>query len=185
VRLETLVNHGSRDASASGCRDESPGGGALARLKGAAAFLGTLALGTAAAAWWLCADDGAIGSWEWGPTAAVVVSTAQPGADGAPAVVVHQFQEVPAPQPLSPAARRVEAERACAAGIESFTAGRLVEAARQFSEAVELDPEFADGHYRLGLVCLRAGDVRRAREQQEALARLDPSLAGLLANLVP
>lgn len=76
-------------------------------------------------------------------------------------------------------------------GREAYESGRALLAFGRFEdaipfleEAVALDPEFAEAHYRLGVALIRAGNRDRAREQLRVLKPLDASLANLLANLV-
>ena len=80
---------------------------------------------------------------------------------------------------------RHNATRAYDAGLREMAMGRHEEAARQFERSIAIDPNFADGHYRLGLAWARVGEIEQARQEWDTLAGLDPSLANLLANLLP
>ena len=65
-----------------------------------------------------------------------------------------------------------------------LAAGRHREAIPHLESSIELDPTNSDAHYRLGLSYIRVGKLGLAREEQESLRRLDPSLANLLGNLI-
>ncbi len=69
-------------------------------------------------------------------------------------------------------------------GQSLLSVGRYAEAAEHFKEAIRLDPDYADAHYRLGLAYVRMGDKRSARRQRAKLEKLDTELANLLAHLV-
>ncbi len=58
------------------------------------------------------------------------------------------------------------------------------QAAVHFKEAIRIDPNFTDAHYRLGLAYVRIGDFRAARRQQAFLKQLHDDRANLLGHLV-
>jgi Flp pilus assembly protein TadD len=62
--------------------------------------------------------------------------------------------------------------------------GRYPMAVKHFGEAVRLDPEYAEAHYRLGLAYVQLGQYKAARRTRATLARLDADLANLLGNLI-
>jgi protein O-mannosyl-transferase len=57
--------------------------------------------------------------------------------------------------------------------------GDTAESVRYLRRAIEVKPDAPYPRYTLGLVALHAGDVATAREQHEALRKLDPALASL------
>jgi tetratricopeptide (TPR) repeat protein len=69
-------------------------------------------------------------------------------------------------------------------GKRLMSVGRYPEALPYLLEAVRLDPEFAEAHYRLGLTYVRLGDMKAARRERAKLEKLDVDLANLLAHLV-
>lgn len=69
-------------------------------------------------------------------------------------------------------------------GKNLMSMGRYPEALPHLLEAVRLDPEFAEAHYRLGLTYVRLGDMKAARRERAKLEKLDVDLANLLAHLV-
>jgi protein O-mannosyl-transferase len=58
--------------------------------------------------------------------------------------------------------------------------GDTAESVRTLRRAIELKPDATYPRYTLGLVSLHEGDVATAREQHDALRKLDPALASLL-----
>ncbi len=70
-------------------------------------------------------------------------------------------------------------------GRELQAMGRHAEALPHLVEAVKLDPQFAEAHYRLGLAYVHTGDMRKAAKEVETLAKLDADQAALLESLIP
>jgi tetratricopeptide (TPR) repeat protein len=66
-------------------------------------------------------------------------------------------------------------------GTEAMRAGRLDEAAQDFSQATKLAPSFAEGHFNLGLVRLQQGQLDQAVSSFTQSLALKPKLRG--ANL--
>ncbi len=62
--------------------------------------------------------------------------------------------------------------------------GNHKQAAVHFKEAIRINPNFADAHYRLGLAYVRIGDFTAARRQQAFLKQLNDDRANLLGHLV-
>ncbi len=62
--------------------------------------------------------------------------------------------------------------------------GKHKQAAVHFEEAIRIDPNFTDAHYRLGLAYVRIGNFRAARRQQAFLKQLHDDRANLLGHLV-
>ncbi len=62
--------------------------------------------------------------------------------------------------------------------------GNHKQAAVHFKEAIRLDPNFTDAHYRLGLTYVRIGNFTAARRQQAFLKQLHDDRANLLGHLV-
>ena len=69
-------------------------------------------------------------------------------------------------------------------GKSLVSMGRYEEALPHLMEAIRLDPDFAEAHYRLGLAHVRLGNMRAARRERAKLEKLDTELANLLAHLV-
>lgn len=69
-------------------------------------------------------------------------------------------------------------------GLRMAVIGRHAEAVPHLARAVELDPEFAEARYRLGIAYVMTGDRAAARTEKAALDEIDPNLANLLANLI-
>ncbi len=69
-------------------------------------------------------------------------------------------------------------------GQTALAMGKHMEAVRHFSEAIQLDPEYAEAHYRLGLAYVQAGDMLAARRERAKLQTLDPDRAKLLKHLI-
>ena len=70
------------------------------------------------------------------------------------------------------------------AGRSYMAMGRYGQAVPFLAEAVRLDPDFADGHYRLGLAYVQTGDLDAARSEVDVLEKIDPNLANLLGHLI-
>ena len=75
--------------------------------------------------------------------------------------------------------------------LDEYRSGKLAmglgnhkQAAVHFKEAIRIDRNFADAHYRLGLAYVQMGDFRAARRQQSFLKQLDDDRANLLGHLV-
>ena len=66
-------------------------------------------------------------------------------------------------------------------GTEAMRAGRLDEAAQDFSQATKLSPTFAEGHFNLGLVRLQQAQLDQAISSFTRSLTLKPKLSG--ANL--
>ena len=62
-------------------------------------------------------------------------------------------------------------------GIQALEAGAAAAAAAQFRKGLELAPDDASLHHRLGTALFLSGDAPAGREQFEAALRLDPDLA--------
>ncbi len=62
--------------------------------------------------------------------------------------------------------------------------GKPKQAAVHFKQAIQIDPNFADAHYRLGLAYVQIGDFTAARRQQTFLKQLHDERANLLGHLV-
>jgi len=77
-----------------------------------------------------------------------------------------------------------DARTAFETGRVHLASGRHAEAVPHLVEAIRLEPDFADAHYKLGLAYVRARDLEAARAEQHALEQLDPNLANLLNNLI-
>lgn len=69
-------------------------------------------------------------------------------------------------------------------GLSAIAAGDHRGAVEHLREAVRVDPEHADAHYKLGLAYMRVRNRDGARREKAALELLDPNLASLLGNLV-
>jgi len=63
--------------------------------------------------------------------------------------------------------------------------GKYDEATDLLREVIEHSPDDAQAHYKLGLAFVMQRDMASARAQLAKLRELNPSLASLLANLVP
>jgi Flp pilus assembly protein TadD len=62
--------------------------------------------------------------------------------------------------------------------------GRFEEAERALRQAVRIRPDLAAARFNLGFRLLRRGDLAGAREQYEALQRLDPAVAESLRRFL-
>jgi Flp pilus assembly protein TadD len=68
-------------------------------------------------------------------------------------------------------------------GVACLKAGRLDEAAHEFTAALRLRPAYADAHYNLGVVWLRRQDPAEAAPCFEAALRCDPNHLRALKSL--
>jgi len=68
-------------------------------------------------------------------------------------------------------------------GVRHGVANQLDLAKQCFQEAIELDPGYAEAHFRLGRCYLREGDTAKAKELFEKTLSLDPSHAGAKREL--
>jgi cellulose synthase operon protein C len=59
-------------------------------------------------------------------------------------------------------------------GQRFFEKSRFREAAIQYSNAIQVDPRFADAHYRLALTYLRLGEVNRGYQELQRTVELQP-----------
>jgi tetratricopeptide (TPR) repeat protein len=66
-------------------------------------------------------------------------------------------------------------------GTQAFSEGDLPTAAQSFRRATQMKPQFAEGHFNLGLVLLRQGDTSAAGREFRTALKLKPGLRG--ANL--
>jgi tetratricopeptide (TPR) repeat protein len=66
-------------------------------------------------------------------------------------------------------------------GTQAFSEGDLPTAAQSFRRVTQMQPQFAEGHFNLGLVLLRQGDTSAAGKEFRAALKLKPGLRG--ANL--
>ncbi len=62
--------------------------------------------------------------------------------------------------------------------------GEHKQAVAHFEQAIRIDPNFTDAHYRLGLAYFRIGNFRATRRQQAFLKQLHDDRANLLGHLV-
>jgi tetratricopeptide (TPR) repeat protein len=69
-------------------------------------------------------------------------------------------------------------------GLSAIAVGDNRGAVAHLQEAVRMDPEHADAHYKLGLAYMRVRNRDGARREKAVLEILDPNLASLLGNLV-
>jgi len=79
---------------------------------------------------------------------------------------------------------RVTARDEYRSGKMAMGLGKPKQAAVHFKEAIRLNPNFADAHYRLGLAYVRIGNLTAARRQQTFLKQLHDDRANLLGHLV-
>lgn len=79
---------------------------------------------------------------------------------------------------------RREIRDAFEAGKKLSGVGKHAEAVPYFLEAVKLDRQFAEAHYRLGLAYVHIGKRKDARKECRILQELDPDLASLLLHLI-
>ena len=66
-------------------------------------------------------------------------------------------------------------------GTQSFSEGDLTTAAQSFRRVTQMEPQFAEGHFNLGLVLLRQGEAPAAGREFRTALKLKPGLRG--ANL--
>src|SRR5438046_6397811 len=59
-------------------------------------------------------------------------------------------------------------------GQRFFEKTRYREAAIQYSNAIQIDPRFADAHYRLALTYLRLGEANRAYQELQRTIDIQP-----------
>src|SRR6266851_1680028 len=69
-------------------------------------------------------------------------------------------------------------------GLAYDNGGHYLEAIKELSEAVKLNPQLAEGYYALGLAYLARGDRSSAQKQQRILVSLNSPLAKKLAEAV-
>ena len=69
-------------------------------------------------------------------------------------------------------------------GLSALDAGDHSGAVEHLREAVRVNPEHADAHYKLGLAYMRVRNRDGALREKAVLEMLDPNLANLLGNLV-
>jgi len=60
-------------------------------------------------------------------------------------------------------------------GQRYFEKAKYREAAIQYSNAIQVDPRFADAHYRLGLTYLRLGEPNRAYQELQRTIEIEPA----------
>jgi len=60
-------------------------------------------------------------------------------------------------------------------GKALYEKGDFVKAELEFKNAVQIDPKFADGHYMLGMVSLRKGNIRGAYGAFSKAVELSPA----------
>ena len=60
-------------------------------------------------------------------------------------------------------------------GQRYFEKAKYREAAIQYSNAIQVDPRFADAHYHLGLTYLRLGEPNRAYQELQRTIEIDPA----------
>ena len=75
------------------------------------------------------------------------------------------------------------AHTACGLATVLVTKGRAPEAIRVFEKALRIDPDFADGHYNLGIALAQAGKPPEAIQEYECALRLKPDYADAHVNL--
>ena len=63
-------------------------------------------------------------------------------------------------------------------GTQAFSEGDLPTAAQSFRRVTQMEPQFAEGHFNLGLVLLRQGDTPAAGREFRTALKLKPSLRG-------
>jgi hypothetical protein len=85
---------------------------------------------------------------------------------------------------MSASGRRARVREEYEAGRKLMAMGRHNEAVPHFAEAIRLEPDHAEAHYRLGLAYVQAGDYQRAKRTRVKLAKLDSDLANLLKHLI-
>ncbi len=148
-----------------------------------------------------------VGAWLWGEIARSVAARAEVPAEASPAMaaVIRYAEAVSNGEAdafgveqgvqskgefdrfaagLSARHRRGKVREEFEKGQELMATGRHADAVPHLAEAVKLDPQFAEAHYRLGLAYVHTGDMRKAEQELKALAMLDADLARLLENLV-
>jgi tetratricopeptide (TPR) repeat protein len=101
-----------------------------------------------------------------------------------PAVAVGSYSGDADRGPLTPLQRRSKVRDKYEAGKKLMAMGRHAEAAPLFTEAIKLDPNFVDAHYRLGLAYVQAGDIKSAKRALAELGKLDADRANLLRHLL-
>ncbi len=79
---------------------------------------------------------------------------------------------------------RSKARQGFDAGKAAMGMGDYEKAMGQFAEVIRLDPDFAQAHYRMGLIHVHTGNAALARREWTTLKKLDPDLANLLGQLI-
>ena len=75
------------------------------------------------------------------------------------------------------------AHAACGLATVLVIKDRVPEAIQVFEKALRVEPDFADGHYNLGIALLQAGQVPEAIREYEYALRLKPDYADAHVNL--
>ena len=63
-------------------------------------------------------------------------------------------------------------------GTDAMRAGRLDDAAKDFGEVTKIEPQFAEGHFNLGLVRIQQGQFEEAISSLQRSLALKPARAG-------
>ncbi len=85
---------------------------------------------------------------------------------------------------MAPRHRRGKIREVFENGKMYMAMGQHAQAVPYFIEAVKLDPQFAEAHYRLGLAYVHTGKADLAKDEYRALKKLDSDKASLLAFLI-
>jgi len=68
-----------------------------------------------------------------------------------------------------------KAEKHYQLGLDLEKAGKYHEAAEEFSQAIQINPEFSEAYYHLGLSTFQDGDVEQAVRALTQLSQLEPA----------
>ncbi|MDR2152080.1 MAG: tetratricopeptide repeat protein [Helicobacteraceae bacterium] len=69
------------------------------------------------------------------------------------------------------------AEEAFNRGLAAYNRGDLQEAVKQYTQAIKIDPKYADAYYNRGLAYANLGDTSKAIADWTQAIKIDPSFA--------